>query len=121
MYSLAGGWQNVLGLFTACHALSVCKLLKQLHGALPVDARVGDAHSVLQIGGVFEILPTRMDIALDHDTDDVLVARLELLDHARCDFGLVLVVLLAVAVATINLQIALADTFFERAIDTGSK
>lgn len=71
-----------------------CEALEDVNRALPVDAGVGDADSLLQRGGALGgyLLVAFVDVGLDHDADDGGLTGGELLADNLCDLGLVSVV-----------------------------
>ena len=78
----------------------VIELVEHHDRRLPIHTRVGDRDAVLERSGALgrDVLPSRMDVRLDHDAGDVPVARGELRADALDDLWLVVVVLLRVAV-----------------------
>ena len=78
---------------------SLSKLLQDLHGRLPIDARVRNTDALLQRGGAFggHFLIAFIDVGFDHDADDGRFAFAELVaDRLRHD-RLVAVVFVRVA------------------------
>jgi hypothetical protein len=69
--------------------------LKHLDSARPIDACVGDADAMFELGrtGWGHVLATLIDVRLDHHTSDVPLSRGELLTDVGDDEGLVAVVL----------------------------
>lgn len=71
---------------------------------MPVDASIGDGDTVLEallaLSG--DVLPALVDVGLDHDTNDGVLAVPELLANILADKGLVLVVLARVAVRAVD-------------------
>lgn len=78
-------------------ALPHCRseILEHSDGVLPVDTRVGDAHALLEAGGSlrWDLLVALVDVRLDHDTNDGLLALAKLVADVLGDLGLVAVVL----------------------------
>lgn len=66
----------------------------------PVDASVSDTDTVPECVGtsIWDVLPSSIDVGLDHDTGDVTVSSGELNTEVIHNEGLVVVVLLRVAV-----------------------
>src|SRR5690606_22594604 len=73
-------------------------------GGVPVDARVGDRLAVVELVGLAEgqVLTSRLDEALEHQSDDALLAGLDALGDIGDDVDLLVVVLAAVAVARVD-------------------
>ena len=68
--------------------------------AIPVNAGICDTYAVLHIRAA--LLVTGEEIALNHDSADVLTACCKLLGHTAGHCGLLLPLLMAVAVGTVN-------------------
>lgn len=75
------------------------EILKDLNGGLPVDAGIRDADALLQARGALRrhLLVAFVDIGLDHDADDGLLALPQLVADDLGHLGLVSVVLARVA------------------------
>ena len=71
-----------------------------VNGGVPVDASIGDGDTVLEAGWALggNVLATRVDVGLDHDTGNRGLASSKLSADIGADLGLVVVVLLGVAV-----------------------
>ena len=82
------------------------QLIEHVHGRLPADARVGDRHAVREVGARAPVLRLALlafvDVRLDHDAGDGLLATCELSGNVRGALGLVAEVLVAVAVAHVD-------------------
>lgn len=78
---------------------SVRQLLQHLDCRIPVDASICDADALLQRRWTFRwyLLVALVNVRLDHDADDGILAFAELVADDLRDLGLVLVVLLGVA------------------------
>ena len=78
----------------------VCQLFEHVDRGGPVDAGVGDADALLERGETtlgWDLLVALIDVGLDHDADDGLLALTELVADSLSDLGLVPVVLARVA------------------------
>lgn len=75
------------------------KLLENVDGRFPTDARVGDADSLLESRGAFRghFLVAFIDVGFDHDANDACFAFAELVANRLGDFGLVAMVLVGIA------------------------
>lgn len=75
------------------------QVLEHRDGRVPVDARVRDADALLEAGGPLggHLLVALVDVGLDHDADDGLLAVAQLVGDDLGHFGLVAVVLVGVA------------------------
>jgi len=74
-------------------------------GCAPVDAAVSNALAVYEFvegRAGFQLLCTGDEIALDHDAENVAVARCDLFGDLMADDGLAVVILAAVGVATVD-------------------
>lgn len=83
----------------------VGELFENVDRGVPIDAGVGDADALLErsqttFGG--DLLVALVDVGFDHDGNDGVFARSELIPDSLGNQGLVLVVLLGVAVGAIN-------------------
>src|SRR6266536_2790185 len=76
--------------------------LEDADRVLPTDAAVGDALAVGELLARHEVLTARHEVALDHDSEDALVAPADLLADVLADGDLVLRLLLAVGVARVD-------------------
>ena len=80
----------------------ICKLLEHLDCAVPIHAGVCNTHTFLQGSqptpiGSWSLLVALVDVALDHDANDAVLAVAQLVADDLSHFRLVLVVLLRVA------------------------
>lgn len=75
------------------------QILQCRDGGVPVDASVGDGDALLQarraLGG--DLLVALVDVRLNHNADDRLLASAKLVANDLCDAWLVTVVLVGVA------------------------
>lgn len=89
------------------------KVAEHSLGGLEVDAAVSDGDTRLQVGSALTValLVALVDVTLDHDTNELLVALRDLLSNGGKHLGLVAVVLLGVAVGAVDHDVdpALAD------------
>lgn len=78
---------------------SLGKVLQNSNGVLPVDAGISDADAGLEGGGAFggNFLVALVDVGLDHDTNNGVLALAQLFTNDLGNLGLVPVVLLGVA------------------------
>src|SRR5437773_2447207 len=96
---------SLLAVLTAADTLGGSHAATLTHGlrervekwqaVLPADARVGDAHAVLQRLPGDEVLPPGLEMALHHDTEDALVTAGHLPGNVATDGDLALMLLLA--------------------------
>ena len=94
---------------------SIGQLLEHLDRGLPADARIGDAHALLQRSqtaavGRRRLLRALVDVRLDHDSDDAVVAFAELVADGLCHLGLVAVIFQRVACNAILVWLKVEDT-----------
>lgn len=82
----------------------ICELLEGLDGRIPVNAGIGDTDAFLKRAKALcrILLVAFIDVGLDHDTDDLVLALAKLVANGLSDFGLVLVVLLRVAYTAVS-------------------
>ena len=80
------------------------KLLKSVHGGIPVNASVGDGDTPLEAGRALlgNLLVASAQVALNHDTDDAVLALADLVADDLGNLRLVVVVLERVAVRAVN-------------------
>jgi hypothetical protein len=80
------------------------ELLENVHGGVPVDAGVGDGDTPLEAGGALlrDLLCALVQVALDHNTDDTVLALADLVADNLGNLGLVPVVLERVAVRAVD-------------------
>lgn len=90
------------------------ELLKDLHRRIPIDARVGDADTLLQRSGAFgrDFLVALVDVGFYHDADDGRLAFAELVADRLRHVRLVAVVFVRVAFVLFSLVVGwlLGDT-----------
>lgn len=74
------------------------QIFKHGDGAVPVNAGICDADTLLQSGGTLRwyLLVTLVDVGLDHDTNDGLLAFAELVSNNLGNLGLVAMVFVGV-------------------------
>jgi len=77
----------------------VCELFENVDCRVPIDAGIRDANTALQPSWTFGwyLLIALVQVRLDHDADDALLALAELIANGLRNLGLVLMVLLRVA------------------------
>lgn len=78
---------------------SLSQVLESGNGRIPVDAGIGDGHALPEAGWTlgWDLLVALIDVGLDHDTDDRLLAGAELVADSLGDGWLVSVVLVGVS------------------------
>ena len=78
---------------------SLSQVLESRNGRLPVDAGIGDGDALLEAGWTlgWDLLVTLVDVGLDHDTDDGLLAGAKLVADSLGNGWLVAVVLVGVS------------------------
>ena len=83
---------------------SIGELLKGVHGSVPVDASIGDGDTPLKAGRALlgDLLVARAQVALNHDTDNAVLALADLVADDLGNLGLVVVVLVRVAVRAVD-------------------
>jgi hypothetical protein len=83
---------------------SVGELLENIHGGVPVNASVGDRDTPLEAGRALlrDLLVASAQVALNHDTDNAVLALADLVANDLGNLGLVLVVLERVAVRAVD-------------------
>lgn len=83
---------------------TISEVLQDLDGGLPVNAGVSDADTLAQAGGTLggNLLVTLVDVGLNHNTDDGILALTELVRDLLGDQRLVAVVLVGVAVGAVD-------------------
>lgn len=84
------------------------EVLERRDGRLPVDAGVGDADALLEAPGPLggDLLVALVDVGLDHDADDGILALAELVGDGGGHLGLVAVVLVGVACGGLAVYLA---------------
>lgn len=80
------------------------EVFQSLNGHLPADTGIGDTDTLLETGGTLRghLLVTLVDIRLEHDTDNGVLAFAELLGQFLSDQRLVAVVLVGIAVRAVH-------------------
>lgn len=68
------------------------EIIQHVHGGLPIDARVRDGHASLErlLAFLGHVLPPFVDVALDHNANDSVLAAAHLLGDGFGDDRLVL-------------------------------
>src|ERR1700760_2957528 len=77
-----------------------CRQILQHHlGCLPVNTGIGNAHPLFQTTWSFwrNLLITFVDVRLDHQTNNTLFAGPQLFSHDCCDFRLITMIFVRVA------------------------
>ena len=99
MYAIGLAISNALLPDLSSRPDSVCKLLQDLNGCVPVDASICDAHAPLQAGRTlcWHFLRALVEVRFDHHADDGLLTFAKLVADGLGHLWLVLVVLLGVA------------------------
>ena len=80
------------------------EVLEDIDGRLPADAGVGDGNTLLETAGTLggHLLVSLVDVRLNHDADNGVLAGTKLIGNGFGDLGLVAVVLERVSVGAIN-------------------
>lgn len=78
---------------------SLCELLKDLNGAIPVNASISDRDTLLEACWtlLWNLLITLVNVGLDHDTDNRALTSAELVTNDLGNLWLIAVVLVGVS------------------------